>query len=77
MLKIKCNFPKLWPPHAQNAVKIVAFIFPVIRQVRIAWVLQADSRYSARFQVSFAVQVCERQSSRTPRDHGDGRLKFS
>src|ERR1700730_10345431 len=30
VFKVKCNLPELRPPDAQNAVKIVAFIFPVI-----------------------------------------------
>ena len=34
MFKVKCNFPELRPPNAQNAVKIVTFIFPVIHDKR-------------------------------------------
>jgi len=30
VLEVKCNLPELKPPNAQNAVKIVSFIFPVI-----------------------------------------------
>jgi len=30
LFKVKCDFPELRPPNAQNAVKIVPVIFPVI-----------------------------------------------
>ena len=30
MFKVKCNLPELRSPNAQNAVKIVAVVFPII-----------------------------------------------